>query len=69
MIREQGHEGNVTFTAVTAVGLEAGLAGAEGVGAVHHTMSFISISTHCPVTAAVIQHRVCKKSNGSRKLP
>lgn len=45
-------------TAVTSIGLEAWFAGAERVGAVHHAMSFISISTHCPVTAAVIQHRV-----------
>lgn len=54
---------NCTSTAVTSIGLEAWFAGAERVGAVHHAMSFISISTHCPVTAAVIQHRVCRHRN------
>lgn len=55
---EQGQGTNFTFTFVTSIGLEAGFAGAERVGAIYHTMSFISVSTHCPVTVAVIQHRV-----------
>lgn len=42
-------------------GLEARFAGAEGVSAVHHTVSFISISTHCPVTVTVIQHCVYRQ--------
>lgn len=51
---------NCTFTSVASVGLEAGFAGAERIGAIHHAVSFISISAHCPVTATVIQHRVCE---------
>lgn len=51
---------NRAFTSVTPIGLKAGFAGAEGVGAINHTMSFISVSTHCPVTATVVQHSVCK---------
>lgn len=51
---------NRAFASVTPIGLKAGFAGAEGVCAINHTMSFISISTHCPVTATVVQHRVCK---------
>lgn len=54
---------NRTFTSVPTIGLEAGSAGAEGVGAVHHAVSLVAISTHCPVAAAVVQHRVCRRRN------
>lgn len=49
-----------TFTSVTPVGLEAGFAGAERVCSVHHAVSFIPVSTHCPVATTVIQRRVCQ---------
>lgn len=54
---------NRTFTSVASVRLEAGFAGTERVGAVHHTMSFIAVSTHCSVTATVVQHCVCKQDS------
>lgn len=54
---------NRTFTSVASVGLEAGFAGAEGIGAVHHAVSLVPVPAHCPVTATVIQHRVCKHRN------
>lgn len=54
---------NRTFTSVLSIGLEAGSAGAEGVGAIHHAVSLVAISTHCPVAAAVVQHRVCRCRN------
>lgn len=54
---------NRTFTSVPTIGLEAGSAGAEGVGAVHHAVSLVAVSAHCPVAAAVVQHRVCRRRN------
>lgn len=54
---------NRTFTSVPSIGLEAGSAGAEGVGAVPHAVSLVAISTHRPVAAAVVQHRVCRRRN------
>lgn len=52
-----------TFASVPTVGLESGSAGAEGVGAVHHAVSLVAVSTHRPVAAAVVQHRVCRRGN------
>lgn len=54
---------NRTFTSVPTIGLEAGSAGAEGVGAVDHAVSLVAVSAHCPVAAAVVQHRVCRRRN------
>lgn len=53
-----------TFTSVGPVGLEARFAGAERVRAIHHAVSFISLQAHCPVTATVAQHVVCKHRHG-----
>lgn len=59
--RAKNNNNNCTFTSVASIRLEAGFAGTERVRAVHHTMSFISVSAHCSVTATVVQHRVCKQ--------
>lgn len=55
---------NCTITSVGPIGLEARFAGAERVGAIYHTVGFVSVDTHCPVTAAVAQHVVCMHTNG-----
>lgn len=53
----------LTFASVPTVGLEAVPAGAEGVGAVDHAVGLVSVSTHRPVAAAVVQRRVCGRRN------
>lgn len=57
---------NRTFASILPVGLEAWLAGAEGVSAVHHAVPFIPVAAHRSVAAAVIQHSVCPKGNKQR---
>lgn len=54
---------NCTITSVWPIGLEARFAGAEGVCAIYHTVGFVPVNTHCPVTAAVAQHVVCMHTN------
>lgn len=50
-------ERKCTFTSVVSPsGLEARFAGAEGVSAIHHAVSFVSVSTHRLVAATVVQH-------------
>ena len=47
-----------TLASVAPGGLEAGLAGAVGVGGVDHAVGLVPVATHRPVAAAVVQRRV-----------
>lgn len=62
-VRAGSEEKISTFTSVSSFGREAGFAGTEGVRAVDHTVSLVSVSTQGPVAAAFVQCCVWRRED------